>query len=95
MTLLIQVCAVFIGCSAFAVLYKVKPKRIIFCGIGASCTWLAYALTSMATENVLLISIAAAAFATLFAETFARITKAPATIYLIPSIFPQIGRAHV
>lgn len=90
MTLFIQLCAVFVGCTAFALLYKIKPKRLIFCGMGASLTWLTYVLTNLATENVLLISIVAASFATIYAETLARITKAPATIYLIPSIFPLV-----
>ena len=90
MTLFIQICAVFIGCVAFSIVYKAKPSRLIFCGLGASLTWLVYALLDLKTDNLLLISIGAAAFATLFAETFARITKAPATIYLIPCILPLV-----
>lgn len=90
MKLIIQLCAVFIGCIAFSLVYKAKLKRLIFCGIGASCTWLVYALTSSVSDNFLIISMTAAAFATLFAETFARITKAPATIYLIPCILPLV-----
>jgi len=90
MKLIIQLCAVFIGCIAFSLVYKAKLKRLIFCGIGASCTWLVYALTSYVLTNFLIISMIAAAFATLFAEIFARITKAPTTIYLIPCILPLV-----
>lgn len=90
MKLFIQICAVFVGCMAFSLIYKVKLKRVIFCGIGASCTWLTYALTGLVSTNFLIISMVAAAFATIFAETFARITKAPTTIYLIPCILPLV-----
>ena len=90
MTLFIQVCAAFIGCTAFSIVYKAKTSRLLFCGLGASLTWLVYALMDYKTDNLLLMAICASAFATIFAETFARITKAPTTIYLIPCILPLV-----
>ena len=90
MTLFIQVCAAFIGCIAFSIVYKAKTSRLLFCGVGAALTWLVFALIDYKTDNLLFMAIGAAAFATIFAETFARITKAPTTIYLIPCILPLV-----
>ena len=80
-----------VACLAFAAIHRNNPKRIIFCGIGAVISWITCAITSYITHNDLFIScMIAAAAGTIVSEIFARVLKAPATIFLITAILPLV-----
>ena len=80
-----------VACLAFAAIHRNNPKRIIFCGIGAVISWITCTITSYITHNDLFIScMIAAAAGTIVSEIFARVLKAPATIFLITAILPLV-----
>ena len=80
-----------IACLAFAAIHRNNPKRIIFCGLGAVISWIAYAIVAYITHDDIFIScMIAAAVGTIVSEAFARILKAPATIFLVMAILPLV-----
>ena len=73
-TEIIQVLASFVGSFGFAVLYNLRGRKLCMAGISGMVSWIA----------------AAAAVATVYAETMARILKTPVTVFLITGIIPLV-----
>lgn len=87
---LIEMLAAFAACVGFSVIYQTRPNRLFWCGFAAGITWGVCRLAECYTTNLFINYMIAAAFGTIMAEVLARITKAPATIYLIPAILPMV-----
>lgn len=88
--MIIQIIGAFFACIGFSIIYQTKRNRLFLCGLSAALAWAVCCLAHLKTDNIFLIYFTGAAFVTLFSEILARITKAPATIYLIPGILPMV-----
>ena len=80
---IIQVLASFVGSFGFAVLYNLRGKKLCMAGISGMVSWNEMPSTFVA-------NLAAAAVATIYAETMARILKTPVTVFLITGIIPLV-----
>lgn len=78
------------ACVGFAMWFNVRGKQIVFCGIGACCTWGVYILADMLTHNYFFGTMIAAIFVAGYAQIMARVNKAPATIFQSVCAFPLI-----
>lgn len=87
---LLQLGTAFIGSLGFALLFNVRRQFWFVGSLGGLLGWAIYLLGTTQTEGVFMPCLAASAFAALYAEVLARILKAPATIFFIPSIVPLI-----
>ena len=90
MDYLLQILGAFISCVGFAIIFRTKKKRLILSGLSAALGWAACCIVQSQTESVFTIYFVGAAFVTLFSEIMARMTKAPATIYLVPGLLPMV-----
>ena len=88
--------SVLIGTLGYSLLFNVKKSRIIYCCIGGTLTTLIYFICAESGFSLLVQNMIPAAIATFYAELMARIVKAPATVFLIPSIIPLVpgGRLY-
>lgn len=87
---LLQILGAFISCVGFAIIYRTKKNRLFLSGLSAAVGWAACCIVQTQTESVFTIYFIGAAVVTLFSEVMARITKAPATIYLVPGLLPMV-----
>ena len=87
---LLQLGTAFIGSLGFALLFNVRRQFWFVGSLGGLLGWAIYLLGTTQTEGVFMPCLVASAFAALYAEVLARILKAPATIFFIPSIVPLI-----
>lgn len=87
---LLQILGAFISCVGFAIIYRTKKNRLFLSGLTAALGWAACCVVQSQTESVFTIYFIGAAFVTLFSEVMARVTKAPATIYLVPGLLPMV-----
>lgn len=85
---IIQIFTATIGSLGFALKFNVKKERIIYIAIGCALTWSVYLISFSYEHDVFLSNAIAAASTTIYAEIFAKIHKAPATIFLLPSVVP-------
>lgn len=91
MKIIYEMIGAFIACVGFAMIYQGRVNRLFLCGLGAGITWGVCALClNYSNNNIFLSYMVAAAFGTIFAEVLARLTKAPATVYLILFILPMV-----
>ena len=83
----------FIAIFTFAVLQE-TPKKYLGCaGIVGAVGWLAYLLSEHAGADTVLATFMSAMTITLISHTFARIFKAPVTVFLIAGILPTVPGA--
>lgn len=85
-----QLASCTIACVGFAIWFNVKGVQIVYAGVGAFCTWLAYAAVYDVTPSNFLATFIGAMFVAFYAHWMARINKAPATIFLTVAAFPLI-----
>ena len=90
---LIQALAAFVSCVGFGILFNVHGPGGLLCALGGTLTWLVYLLTLRLGGGDLAGYFFGTLFASLYAETMARIRKFPAIAYLVISIFPLIPGA--
>lgn len=94
--MIVRVLGAFIAIFTFAVLQE-TPKKYLGCaGIVGAVGWLAYLLSEHAGADTVLATFISAMTITLISHTFARIFKAPVTVFLIAGILPTVpGSRHV
>lgn len=84
--MIVRVLGAFIAIFTFAVLQE-TPKKYLGCaGIVGAVGWLAYLLSEHAGADTVLATFISAMTITLISHTFARIFKAPVTVFLIAGI---------
>ena len=86
----IQMGTAFVGTLGFGLLFHLRTRHMISAAVCGVFTWGVFLLTAHWVEGIFFPSLIASAFATLLAETMARIRKAPATLYLILGVVPLI-----
>lgn len=85
-----------IGTAGYCLNVNVKRNKIIYGCIGGVLSTFLYCVFVEAGMTLLLQNLIPAAVVTFYAEVLARVVKAPATVFLIPSIIPLVpgGRLY-
>lgn len=91
----IQCLVSLIGCIGFAIYFNVHGWGIWLCAIGGALTWAVYLTAGHLGCGVIAANFWAAAFASSYSETMARIRKYPAISYLVVSAFPLLPGAGI
>lgn len=86
----IQTAGALLGAFGFCLIYRMKPRHIVFGSIGGAVCWVIYLSVKQASGSALLSAIAASAFAALYAECSARIVRTAATIIYLPTVIPLV-----
>ena len=89
-TEIIQVVASFAGSFGFALLYNLRGKKLWMAGISGMISWITYLIVWNQIPSIFVTNLIAAAVATVYAETMARILKTPVTVFLITGIIPLV-----
>lgn len=92
--IIIQLVMASFGALGYGMLFGLKLKYLLQVAIGGLCSWGIYLVSMQAFNNIFFATLIAGAFAALYSEIFARIMKAPSTLFFLTSIMPLIpGRA--
>lgn len=81
----IQVVGAFLAILSFSVLNNVPKKYLVYCGIEGAVGWFLYLIFKVPCGEVLAIFFGTLGLAVM-AHIFARLFKAPVTVFLIPGI---------
>ena len=90
MNIFIQILTASLGTLGFSLFFNINRKRLFYVTISGGITWCVYLICKYYGYNEFLSNLTASAFTTLYAEIFARILKAPATVFLITGIVPLV-----
>ena len=88
--ILIQLISCTIGCTGFALCFKIRGRQVLFSSVGALLTWGIYLLVYHFNPSNFLATLTAAVFVGFYAFAMSRINKAPSTIFLTASVLPLI-----
>ena len=83
--MIIQVLAAFVAILAFSIVIGAPRRYLPFCGIVGAAGWLVY-LLNVEPHGIVTANFIAAMIIALASHIFARIFKAPVTVFLIPGI---------
>ena len=90
MTILTGIATAFIGSLGFSMMFQNHGMKLFLSALGGGLTWAFYLLLDQIDFSYHIAYFFSAVAAALYAELMARKCKAPATIFLIPSIVPLI-----
>lgn len=86
----LQVVSAFVGVVAVAVLFQVPKKNLVLAGVTGAAGWFLELVTEEVTLNALLSYFLAAFLVAILSQIFARVSKAPVTLYLVTGILPLV-----
>ena len=87
--MIVQVISAFFAILAFSVVNNVPKKFLLYCGLEGSVGWFVYLIFLPAQGAVMANFFGSLALA-IMAHVFARVFKAPVTVFLIAGIFPLV-----
>lgn len=86
--MLIQLASAGVCSFGFALLYRLKGKRVLASTLGGILTWGVYLLGQTHFSELFLLNLFAAVFAAVWSEVMARVCKCPSTVFLAPTVIP-------
>lgn len=86
----ITVLAGTVGTCGFSLLFRINKKHVIFAVIGGFITCVVYVVCCRRIDDVFFQNFIPALVATAYSEVMARLTKSPATPYIICSIIALV-----
>ena len=92
-TILIQLITAVIGAVAFAMMFNIAFKKLPFVAIGGFIDWACYLIILNLTNDTFVACFTASIAICIYSEIMARVLKAPANIFLIPSTVPLLPGA--
>lgn len=90
-----QLLAAGVGTAAFSVLFYVPRKYYGFCAACGAWGWLTYFVLEWAGMTVTEATFFAAAAVVFLSRLFAVMERCPATLFMIPGIFPLVPGAGI
>ena len=94
-TFLMTSLGAFIGCVGFSLLFNIHGPGGLLCALGGILTWAVYLIGLEMGFGAVQSYFWATVFASIYAETMARIRKYPAISYLVVGLFPLIPGSDV
>lgn len=92
---LITIIAAGAGSTGFAFFFNAKKSQILCAAISGLMVSGLYLLLTSQYESILLDNMVCAMFVTAYAEIFARIMKAPSSVFLLPAIIPLVPGGYL
>lgn len=89
-TMLIQILSGFFGSFAFAFLYNIRGKKLIFAALASLLSVGAYVLLAEVIKNTAICYFLVAALVSVYAEVMARVLKSPTTTFIPLGLIPLV-----
>ncbi|MDD3174019.1 MAG: threonine/serine exporter family protein [Herbinix sp.] len=93
--IILQLFSAFLGTIAFSILFNVRTRYFISCGITGTFGWFVYLLAYHLSSGKMISNFLAAVIVISLSRIFAVIKHCPITIFLIPGIFPLVPGAGI
>ena len=90
--MILQVLGAFLAVMAFSVVLEAPKRYLPYCGIAGAAGWFAY-LTAVGEVGIVTANFFGALIISVISHVFARIFKAPVTVFLIPGILTIVPGA--
>ena len=92
---IMQILAAMVGALGFGMLFNIRKNKLIAVALGGGLGWAIFILMGHIGANEAIGYFVASLLVSLYAELMARLLKAPATIFIAPSIIPLVPGASL
>lgn len=89
----LELIACTVGCTGFALWFRVRARHVAWCALGALLTWAAYLVCFRVYPSSFCACVFGSVICGLYAQCMARLNKAPATVFQTVAVFPMIPGA--
>ena len=86
----IQLITSFITPAAFAIIFRVNRRHLVFIAICGALTYAAYYTLLFFTKSLFVAAFVSAMVTAIYAEIFARLRHAPTIIFVLTGIVPTV-----
>ena len=91
-----RIFATTIGCIGFALIFAIKGRALVYCGIGAALTYTVFYLVDVTlSADYFTATIAASMFVAIYAYIVNLATKIPSAVFQIGCVFPLIPGSNL
>lgn len=91
--MIIKVIGAFIAIAAFATILETPKHYLVYAGITGAVGWFVYLVCQKAGTGEILATFFSAVVVSVVSHIFARVFKAPVTIFLVAGILPTVPGA--
>ena len=88
--MMIRSLAAGLGTIAFALMFRVRKRRVVDCGVLGTITWLAYMICIKIWNNEAIAVFVSGFAAVLASRVLAVLRRCPATVFLMTSLIPLL-----
>ncbi|MDO4733357.1 MAG: threonine/serine exporter family protein [Bacillota bacterium] len=88
--MILQLAMALLGSFSFSLVFHLRPRLWLAASLGGLLGWGTYLLCSLYWEGVFVPTLIASGIISLYGEILARVLKAPAPVFFIPSLVPLI-----
>ena len=79
----------------FTMIFEVPKRYSVYCGLAGAVNWWVYLIAMNQTSSSMLASFFASFAVAIFSQVFARILKAPVSVFLVTGILPTVPGAGI
>lgn len=91
----IELLSCAVGSFFFCGIFNGRGAKLFYGALGGVIGWATYLLVGGKYPEDLISYLVAAVVITLYSEIFARLKKAPTTVFLVPSLIPLVPGGHL
>lgn len=93
--MVLQFLSVILSTAGFCLLFHLPKRHIPLALLGTALCWALYLLLRNRIDSLLCAVLVVSMFSAAYAELVARRVKAPATLFLIPTLIPLVPGSYV
>ena len=91
----VQIVGAFLGSLGFAVLFNIRGRKLIATALGGGFGWMLFLFLNTVIADEAICYFIVAMSISLYSEIMSRVLKAPATIFIAPSLIPLVPGASL
>ena len=93
--LAVQSAAAFLAIFGFSIILDVPKKFLLYAGAAGGVCWFVYLLALQAGRSLIMAAFLSSLVVSILSHIFARVLKAPVTVFLVAGILPTVPGASV
>ncbi|MDR0923645.1 MAG: threonine/serine exporter family protein [Hungatella sp.] len=93
--MVVQTIGAFLAVISFSLILELPKKHVVLAGGIGAASWLVYLLVHAAAGSVIAAAFLSSLLVALSSHIFARIFKAPVTVFLVAGILPSVPGASI
>lgn len=93
--MIVQTIGAFFAVVSFGIILELPRKHIVSAGLVGAVGWVVYLLVNQSSHSIIAAAFFSSLVVALVSHIFARVFKAPVTVFLVAGILPSVPGASI